>query len=476
LKIFNTLTKKKESFNLPDKKVRMFVCGPTVYDYPHIGHARTYIMFDVVAKYLRHEGYDVFYLQNITDIDDKIIARAKEQGREIKELTEEFEKIYMEDMVALGINSVDKYARATEHISEIVAQVKKLIDKGHAYKIDPSAELRTSGLASSDGAGGYYFDLSTFEDYGKLSGRTAAQAEDSVSRIDESVGKRNKGDFVLWKLSKEGESGWESELGYGRPGWHIEDTAISEKYLGDQYEIHCGAQDLMFPHHESEIAQQEAASGKKPFVKYWLHSGLLTVEGKKMSKSLGNFVTIRDILEKYPAEAVRMMFLMSNYRSPVDYSEQNLKQAEAAVQRISEFVNRLNLSSSPGDSGLDRIILNDSKEQFEKEMDDDFNTPKAVAVIFDLIKKINPMIDEGKISKDDAEITLGILNEFNDVLGVVPAEYSSVPDEIKKLAKEREELRKDKKFEEADKARDELKEKGFKVEDTEWGPLIKKIK
>src|SRR3989344_6827251 len=255
LKIYNTLTKQKEEFNKqPGDKVRMFVCGPTVYDYPHIGHARTYVIFDVIAKYLRYKGIELNYLQNITDIDDKIIARAKERGIEPKELADKFEKLYYEDMKAIGIDSVSQYACATEHIPEIVDQVKRLIDKGHVYKIDPSTSLGASG--------GFYFDLSTFPDYGKLSGRTAAQAEDSVSRIDESVSKRNKGDFVLWKLSGKDEPGWDTELGYGRPGWHIEDTAISEKYLGQQYEIHGGAQDLMFPHHESEIAQQESASGK----------------------------------------------------------------------------------------------------------------------------------------------------------------------------------------------------------------------
>ncbi|MDP3954335.1 MAG: cysteine--tRNA ligase [bacterium] len=466
LKIYNTLTKQKEEFNKPaGDKVRMFVCGPTVYDYPHIGHARTYIVFDVIAKYLRYKGFEVEYLQNITDIDDKIIARAKEQGVSPKELAEKFEKIYTEDMESLGIDSVSKYARATEHIPEIVSQVKRLIEKGFAYKIDNDPN-------ASAGAGGYYFDISSFPDYGKLSGRSVAQAEDSVSRIDDSVAKRNKGDFALWKFSNKDEAGWDTELGYGRPGWHIEDTAISEKYFGDQYEIHCGAQDLMFPHHESEIAQQEAASGKKPFVQLWLHSGLLTVDGKKMSKSLGNFVTIREVLKKYSPEAVRMMFLMSHYRSPVDYSEQNLKQAEAAVQRLGEFIERLKLSKGTS-SGED--IIGSTKSKFSEEVDDDFNTAKAIAGIFDLVREANQIMNESGLGRESADKILTLLNEFNEILGIIPAKPQEIPEEVKNLVDQRESLRKDKKYNESDKLREQIKSLGYEVEDTVYGPLVKKL-
>ncbi|MEK7151527.1 MAG: cysteine--tRNA ligase, partial [Patescibacteria group bacterium] len=306
IKIFNTLTRQKEEFKPTDpKKVKMFVCGPTVYDYSHIGHARTYIIYDVIARYLRSCGYDVFYLQNITDIDDKIIERAKQKQQSPSDLAQEYKEKYYEDIKKLGITSVSEYAPATQYIPEIISQVQRLIEKGIAYLIEEE---------------GYYFDLTQFTDYGRLSGRTTEAAEDATSRIDESSKKRNKGDFVLWRLSKPEEPGWDSPFGYGRPGWHIEDTAITEKNFGPQYDIHGGAHDLIFPHHEAEIAQMESISGQKPFVKYWAHSGFLTINGQKMSKSLGNFVTIRDVLEKYPPETLRLMFLMSHYRSPVDYT------------------------------------------------------------------------------------------------------------------------------------------------------------
>jgi cysteinyl-tRNA synthetase len=326
MQIYNTLTKQKEEFLPPGSKVRMFVCGPTVYDYIHIGNARTFVVFDVIAKYLRYRGYNLKYIQNITDIDDKIIERARETGQSWKEVAERFEKTFTENMKSLKISAVDEYPRATEHIKEIVRQVKTLIEKGNAYLIDGD---------------GYYFDLKTFLEYGKLSGRTAEMAEDAVSRIDESAGKRNKGDFCLWKFSKAGEPFWPADIGDGRPGWHIEDTAITEKYFGPQYEIHGGGQDLAFPHHEAEIAQQESASGFKPFVKYWLHVGFLINKGGKMSKSEGNFLTVDEALKKYSPEALRFYFLSAHYRSPLDYTEENLRAAEAAANRLAETIEKL---------------------------------------------------------------------------------------------------------------------------------------
>src|SRR3989344_5626839 len=256
LKIYNTLTRKKEVFKpIKGKKVKLFVCGPTVYDYAHIGHAKTYIQFDIIVKYLRYWGYDVFYLQNITNIDDKIINRAKEESKDPLKLANEFEKNYHEDVKRIGVDSVNKYAKATDYMEQITSQVDRLVKKGYAYKIKD----------------GYYFDLTKFSEYGKLAKRTAQEAEDAVSRIDENDEKRNKGDFCLWKFYKKGEPYWETSLEMGRPGWHIEDTAITEKELGSQYDIHGGARDLIFPHHEAEIAQMESITGKKPFVKYWLH-------------------------------------------------------------------------------------------------------------------------------------------------------------------------------------------------------------
>jgi len=321
LRVYNTLSQKKEIFRpRQNKKVNLFVCGPTVYDFSHIGHARTYIAFDMIAKYLKEKGYKVFYLQNITDIDDKIIKRAKEKNITPKQLARKFEKEYYKDMKALGITSVSKYARATDYIQEIINQVKKLIEKGVAYRIND----------------GIYYDITKFKDYGKLSRRTVLQAEDAVSRIDEAKEKRNKGDFCLWKFSKPGEPKWKSPWGWGRPGWHIEDTAITQKHFGYQYDIHGGARDLIFPHHEAEIAQMEAISGKKPMAKYWLHTGFLTVEGKKMSKSLGNFITIREFLKENSPQILRMLVLKNHYRSPIDYSEKEINQAKKELQRIAE--------------------------------------------------------------------------------------------------------------------------------------------
>ena len=274
LKLYSTLSRKREIFKSIKKgKVNLFVCGPTVYDYAHLGHAKTYIQFDIIVKYLRYKGYKVFYLQNITDIDDKIIKRANEEKVDWKEIVKKYKEEYLEDMKNLGVDSIDKYANATDYIPEIISQVKRLIDKGIAYKI-------------SDG---YYFDLTKFKEYGKLAKRKTEQAEDAVSRIDENPEKRNKGDFCLWKFKKENEPFWESELGEGRPGWHIEDTAITEKELGSQYDIHGGGLDLIFPHHEAEIAQMESISGKKPLVRYWMHIGFLKTKNRKMSNSSGNF-------------------------------------------------------------------------------------------------------------------------------------------------------------------------------------------
>ena len=353
LKVYNTLKREKEEFKpLKDKKINLFVCGPTVYDYSHIGHAKTYLQFDIIIKYLRYKKYKVFYLQNITDIDDKIIKRAKELNITFDKLAKEYEKYYYEDMNSLKVNSVDKYARATDYIKDIVSQVERLVKKGYAYKI-------------SDG---YYFNLKKFSDYGKLSGRTTLGEEDAVSRIDENSEKKNKGDFCLWKFSKADEPSWDTKLGKGRPGWHIEDTAITEHFFGSQYDIHGGAKDLIFPHHEAEIAQMESISGKKPLVRYWLHTGFLNVKGQKMSKSLENFFTIRDILKKYSANALRFLFIQTHYRSAIDFSENSLESAKNSLERLNDFMMKL----KTGKDNLPDSYLKKVKENFIKAMDDDF--------------------------------------------------------------------------------------------------------
>ena len=462
IKILNTLSGQKEEFiPMKNKKVGMFVCGPTVYDRPHIGHARTYIIFDIIAKYLRYKGYRLNFVMNITDIDDKIIQRAKEEEKTCEEVAEFYEKEFMEDIKVLGVDSIDKFAKATEHIKEIIRQIETLIKKGYTYKTEY----------------GVYFDISKFEDYGRLARRTIEQAEDAISRIDEAINKRNKGDFVLWRFSEPDEPFWESPWGKGRPGWHIEDTAISEKYLGQQYEIHGGGQDLIFPHHEAEIAQAEAASGKKPFVKYWFHSGFLTINGQKMSKSLKNFITIKDILSQYSSEAIRFMVLSAYYRSPIDYKEDLIKQSEAGVQRILELINKLELvkKSGPKDEKMeiDEIIKN-TKTEFEKKMDDDFNTPEAMAILFSFIRIVNSFIDNQDLDRNSAEKAIGFLKEIDEVFGVLPKKESGIPEKIFELVQNREKLRKEKAWLEADKVRGEVESLGYSIEDTPYGPLIKK--
>ena len=458
LKLYNTLTRKKETFiPLNKNKVKMFVCGPTVYDYSHIGHAKTYVQFDIIARYLRYKRYNLFYLQNITDIDDKIINRAKELKKDPLELAHEYEKYYYEDIKKLKISSVDKFARATDYIKEIVSQVQRLIKLGYAYKIKD----------------GYYFDLSKFKEYGKLSGRTNLESEDSVSRIDDSKEKRNKGDFCLWKFYKEGEPYWETKLEKGRSGWHIEDTAITEKELGQQYDIHGGAKDLIFPHHEAEITQMEAIT-KKTLVKYWIHTGFLNARNEKMSKSLGNFITIREALKKYSSETLRMFFISTHYRSSINFDEKNLEQAKANLDKINNFlIQSKNSVKNINDNKKITEVVNKLKKDFIKNMDDDFNTPKVLASLFIFINKVNKILIEG-ISKNDFNKINNFLLEINKIFDVLKSE-EKIPKEIIKLAEEREKARKNKDWGKADELRSEIKQKGYLVEDAGSGYIIKKI-
>jgi len=446
LKLYNTLTRKKQVFKpIKGKNVNMFVCGPTVYDFSHLGHAKTYIQFDIIVKYLRYLEYNVFYLQNITDIDDKIIRRANESRITSKELAVKYEKIYHEDEEKLGINSVTKYARATDYINQIVKQVKTLLEKGFAYKIED----------------GYYFDLSKFKDYGKLSKIKVKESEQAVSRIDESVNKRNKGDFCLWKFSKKNEPSWNTELGDGRPGWHIEDTAITETLFGAQYDIHGGAVDLIFPHHEAEIAQMESASGKKPLVRYWLHTGFLNVEGKKMAKSLKNFITIREALKKYDANVLRYLFASVNYRSRIDFTEESLQQAKNALERLNNF-----FIYAKDKKDIDK--LDQFKKRFFKHMDDDINTPLAFSVLFDLVNYCYKNDVGGKKAVE-------FLFEINHIFNILTVKEEKIPKEVKNLVEEREKARQEKNYGLADHLREKIKEKGYIVDDTEKGSIVKKV-
>lgn len=450
LSLYNSLSRKEEP--LPDqKKIRLFVCGPTVYDYLHLGNARTYVFFDFFAKFLRARGYDVTYLQNITDIDDKIIARALTDNKETAAVARFFTDAYFEDMKALGVDAVSTYAPATQFIPQIVAQVERLIDKGFAYKIDGD---------------GWYFDIAKDPEYGKLSGRTAAQAEDGVSRIDESVGKRNKGDFCLWKFTQTSleklEPRWPSSLGAGRPGWHIEDTAISEFHFGPQYEIHGGGVDLKFPHHEAEIAQQESASGLIPFVRIWMHTGALTVEGKKMSKSVGNFVTIRDFLKNegpHAAALLRWMVFSHHYRSPFDFSERALAQAKKELETLYTRC-----------MGLHHFMPENIPQEWEirlsEALDDDLNTPKALSVLMEATKgdAVSPGAKQLLFSLFDAIFGLDI-TETASLTDVIPAEITGKFEEYKIS-------RSNKQFVKSDALRAELEGLGYEVRDTEEGSVV----
>ena len=456
LKLYNTLTRKTQAFKpRADNKVQFFVCGPTVYDFSHIGHAKSYVQFDVIAKYLRYKGYNVFYLQNITDIDDKIIDRANENKKDPLELAREFEKEYYDDMKALGVDSVDKYAPATNYIAEIIDQIKRLIQKGFAYEIDD----------------GVYFNISKKKDYGKLSKQDLEALK--VNRIEPNPQKKNQGDFSLWKKQKPGEPAWESHFGKGRPGWHIEDTAITEKEFGPQYDIHGGGIDLIFPHHEAEIAQIESVSGKKPLVKYWLHNGFLRVGGEKMSKSLGNFTTIREARSKWNNLALRYFFLSTHYRSPIDYTEQSLEGAKNSLQRIWDFMLKLDEINSEQDNSKITKLIERVRKRFEKSMDNDIDISGALASIFDFVKEINLLISKNKLSKKDAELIKNQMNEFDKVLGILKKE-EELSSEIKLLINQREDARKNKEWKKSDELRDELNKKGYVIEDTAQGPRVKK--
>ncbi len=460
LKIYNTLSRKKEAFSpLHDKQINFFVCGITPYNKAHLGHAKIYVQFDVIVKYLRWKGYNVHYLQNVTDIDDKIITKAKQEKTDWKTLARTYEKLYLENMQALNVNAVTTYARATDYIPEIVSQVERLIQKGYAYKITD----------------GYYYDISKNKEYGKLAKRTALEAEDGVSRIDENKEKKNKGDFCLWKFKKEGEPSWKTSLGEGRPGWHIEDTAITEKHFGPQYDIHGGGRDLIFPHHEAEIAQMESISEEKPFVNYWMHAGFLTIKKEKMSKSLGNFSTITDTLQRYDGRTLRYYLLQTHYRKPVDFTPELLDQAKNTLTRLDDFLRYLkNYQSTKASPEKIKKFIETTKKKLEHALDNDFETSNALALLFILIKTVNPHIADRTLGTKEAHDLINYFKEINTFFDIFTFE-EKIPKEIEALANQREKARKAKNWKEADRIRDELHEQGYIIDDTPQGPLIKKI-
>lgn len=446
MKIFSTMSRQiSELVPTEGKKINFFVCGPTVYDFPHLGHAKTYTQFDFIVKYLRWIGFDVNYLVNITDIDDKIIQRAKDRNIEWRQLADEFEKVYVDDMAALHNTAVTKFARATDYIPQIVDQVKRMIAKGLAYQVPD---------------GSWYFEIAKFGDYGKLSGRTELKENDGVSRIDNSDFKRGWNDFCLWKASKEGEPSWDTELGKGRPGWHIEDTAITEAEFGPQYDIHGGAVDLIFPHHEAEITQMESVSGKKPLVRYWMHTGFLNINSQKMSKSLGNFKTIRDLLAKYDYRVLRFFFISNHYRAAVDFSNEALEQAKNSLERIDEFV--FNKLDAGFDDVADQEAVEIVKNKFHEALANDLNTPQAFAVLFEYIRAQNMKEKSGRR-------TFEFLNQINSFCDFMKFDAAKSNEFIEPLLKERDAARAAKDFAKSDEIRDRLLAMGVKIYDTKEG-------
>ena len=471
LKIYNTLTRKKEEFVPLEKgKVGIYVCGPTVYNFIHIGNARPFVVFEVVRRYMKFIGYKVKYVQNLTDIDDKMINKANELGITVHELAQKYISEYFIDTDSLNIGRADFHPRATEHISEIIKMVKNLEKKGFAYAVD----------------GDVFFDVSKFKEYGKLSNQDIDELK-SGARVEVDKRKREAIDFVLWKKAKEGEPNWNSPWGKGRPGWHIECSVMSMKYLGKTFDIHAGGSDLIFPHHENEIAQSEAHN-QQPFVKYWMHNGYLCLNNKKMSKSLGNIMKVREIREKYSGEVVRYFILSAHYRNPLDFNEEQLQQAQSSLQRLNNTIYNLKYLQNQGKfrTGMnenEKSILNKVKEneqKFMEAMDDDFNTPVALSRIFSLNKEVNIYLaSEGLKNR---KLLDNILNFYRDLAGQILGilkdetirEYFAEP-EIQILIKEREKARKEKDWNRADKIRDELKENGIVLEETSEGVRWKKI-
>ena len=461
LRIFNTKTRSIEEFTPQHgNRVQMFVCGPTVYDHSHIGHARTYLAYDIIARYLRAKGYSLFYLMNITDVEDKIISRANASGEDPLKMADNFTKEFMRDMQALGITSVNLYAKASEHIPEIIAQISTLIAKGFAYQAD----------------GDVYFDVSKFSDYGKLSGQNVEQLV--MHRIDPDPRKRNAVDFALWKSAKPGEPWWDSPWGKGRPGWHIEDTAITTNYFGPTYDIHGGGLDLIFPHHEAEIAQAEAATGVSPLVRFWVHGGLLNIGGERMGHSLDNFITIEDTLRKHDAEALRLYYGMRHYRSQLSFDEADIEQAEAVLDKLRSVYNqfRMNAESNDvdGQDGAEPIEGLSSKAilTFNEAMDDDFNTPRALATMITYAKDVEAYAS-GTIGRKSVERITKTLDYFGSIFGILTSDQTRQTNVIGKLLniilQLREEARKRGDWTTADRLRKETTDTGIGLEDTRAG-------
>lgn len=466
MQIYNSLTRKKEEFKpVHEGKVGIYACGPTVYNYFHIGNARPFITFDVLRRQLEREGYQVTFVQNFTDIDDKMIRRANEEGITVKELADRFIKEYFIDAQALGIRPATVHPKATEHISEIIDLISKLIQNGHAYAV-PSGDV--------------YYRVTAFPGYGKLSGQSVEDREMGASeRLDVETDKENPADFALWKAQKPGEPAWDSPWGKGRPGWHIECSAMSMKYLGESFDIHCGGKDLLFPHHENEIAQSEGATGK-PYVHYWMHNGFINVDNQKMSKSLNNFFTVRDIAKEYDLEAVRLFMLSAHYRSPINFSREQIEAANNSLNRL--YTARDNLVFQR-DHGEDRPLnqletefcdrVKEYEKKFDAAMDDDLNTADALGVIFEMVKDANVIVQPGCAS-EAADKALESLNALCEVLGLLSREKDDLTNEVRRMVEERAEARRNKDWKRSDELRDAIRAAGYILEDTKQGQKVRK--
>ena len=462
MKFYNTLTKQKDEFvPLDGNHVRMYACGPTVYNYFHIGNARCFVVFDMLRRYLEYRGYEVTFVQNFTDVDDKMIKRANEEGTTVKEIAERYIGEYFTDAKGLGIRPATIHPRATENIDEIIKIVSTLIEKGHAYSVPVNAD-------SSD----VYFRTLSFREYGKLSHMPIDELEKGA-RIDVSEHKEDALDFALWKAAKPGEPSWDSPWGKGRPGWHIECSAMVLRYLGESIDIHCGGQDLTFPHHENEVAQSECCTGK-PFARFWLHNGYINVNNTKMSKSLGNFFTVRDVAEKYGYAPIRFFILSAHYRSPINYSAEIIEQSKNALERISNCVGNLKfyLKDAPeGELSAEvKAAADQHKSDFIEAMDDDFNTADGIAAIFELVRDANELIAKSA-PKADAAYALALLEELCGLMGFLD-EGSDDADFIKSIEDaiaRRAAAKKAKDYASADKIRAELLEAGVILEDTPKG-------
>ncbi len=464
MKIYNTLNRQKEEFvPIEEGKVKMYVCGPTVYNYIHIGNARPFIMFETLRRYLEYKGYEVTFVQNFTDVDDKIIKRGHEENMTPEEVANKYIEEYFIDADNLGIKRANIHPKVTDNIEEIIEFVKELETKGYAYESE----------------GDVYFNTKAFDGYGKLSKQNQEDLE-AGARIEVNSKKKNPMDFVLWKAKKEGEPGWNSPWGEGRPGWHIECSVMSNRYLGETIDIHAGGQDLTFPHHENEIAQSEARSGK-PFSNYWMHNGYININNEKMSKSKGNFFTVRDISKKYDLEIVRFFMLSSHYRNPVNFSDELLMQSKAGLERLYNAKEKLEfVISNLTDSNLlteeETLVneLNIFKEKFINAMDDDLNTADAISIIFELSRFMNTNVNENS-SKEFATKCLDLFVELSGVLNIVSKKEENIVDEeIEDLINRRVEAKKNKDFALADQIRNELLEKGIVIEDTRQGTKWKR--